>query len=220
MTAYSLIAYDIPALHLGQTGKEALHLLNEHHIKHLPVVDDKRLVGLLSEEDIYNHDLQEPINEYDLLLLRRFAVRSGDHVFEVIRIMGDNLLTVIPVVDDTGNYLGLIAQNDLLRYFAQLAAFGEAGGVLVLEMNRRDYSLSTLAHIVEDEDAKILSLFVTSLPDAETIELTMKINRQELSRIVASMERYDYLVKESFAEVDYADSLQERYDSLMNYLNI
>jgi CBS domain-containing protein len=220
MTAEALIAYDIPALSTEQTGKDAFHSLNDHHVKHLPVVEGHRLVGILAEEDIFNHKLYEPIGEYDFSTFRRFAVRASDHVFEIIRVMGDNRLTVIPVVDEAGNYKGLIAQNDLLRYFANMAAFTEAGGVLVLEMNRRDYSLATIARIVEDEDAKILSSFVTSGANAEVIELTLKVNRQELSRVVASLQRYEYEVKESFAELDYADSLQERYDSLMSYLNV
>ena len=220
MTAESLIAYDIPSLGLDQTGKDAFHALNDHHVKHLPVVDGQHLVGILSEEDIFNHKLYEPISEYDFSLLRRFAVRKTDHVFEVIRVMGDNRLTIIPVVDEAGNYLGLIAQNDLLRYFAQMASFSEAGGVLVLEMNRRDYSLSTISRIIEDEDAKVLCSFITSSNDSDMLELTLKINRQELGRVVASLERHEYDVKESFAESDYADSLQERYDSLMHYLNV
>lgn len=220
MTAESLIAYDIPALSTEQTGKDAFHLLSDHHVKHLPVVDGQRLVGILSEEDIFNHKLYEPIGEYDFSLLRRFAVRANDHVFEVIRVMGDNRLTVVPVIDETGNYKGLITQNDLLRYFANSASFTEVGGVLVLEMSRRDYSLATIARIVEDEDAKILSSFVTSGANAENVEVTIKINRQELGRVVASFQRYEYDVKESFAELDYADSLQEHYESFMNYLNI
>ena len=220
MTAESLIAYDIPALTLAQTGKDAFHLLNDHHVKHLPVVDDHQLVGIISEEEIFNHKLYEPIREYDFSMFRRFAVRTTDHIFEVMRVMGDNRITVIPVVDEQGDYKGLIAQNDLLRYFAHTASFGEAGGILVLEMNRRDYSLSTIARIVEDEDAKILSVFVTSGADAEMVELTLKINRQELSRVIASLERFEYEVKESYSELNDNDSLQERYESLMHYLNV
>ena len=220
MTAESLIAYDIPALKVEQTGKDAFHALNDHHVKHLPVVEGEKLIGILSEEDIFNHKLYEPIGQYNFSLLRRFAVQNTDHVFEVMRIMGDNRLTVIPVVDQQGNYQGLIAQNDLLRYFANSASFTEPGGVLVLEMARRDYSMGTIARIVEEEDAKILSSFITSGSNQETLELTVKVNRQELSRIIASLERYDFVVKQSFTELDYADTLQERYDSLMNYLNI
>lgn len=220
MTAQSLIAYDIPALSTEQTGKDAFHALNDHHVRHLPVVEGQRLVGIISEEDIFNHKLYEPIREYDFSMMRRFAVRNTDHVFEVMRVMGENRLTVIPVVDEHGNYLGLITLSDLLRFFANSASFTEPGGVLVLEMSRRDYALATIARIIEDENAKILSTFVTSVPDAEVVELTIKVNRQDLSRVVAALQRYEYDVKETFAEVDYADSLQERYDSLMSYLSV
>ncbi len=220
MTAETIIAYDIPALSLEQTGRDAFHALNDHHVKHLPVVDDQRLVGIISEEDIFNHKLYEPIGEYNFSMMRRFAVRNTDHLFEVMRVMGDNRLTIIPVVDAEGRYLGLVEQNDLLRLFANSAAFIEPGGILVLEMNRRDYSLGAIARIVEEEDAKILSAFVTSGPDAETVELTLKVNRQELGRVIASLERYEYAVKEMYAEHDYSESLKERYESLMNYLNV
>lgn len=220
MTAQSLIAYDIPALATEQTGKDAFHALNDHHVRHLPVVEHGRLVGIISEEDIFNHKLYEPIGEYDFSMLRRYSVRAADHVFEVMRVMGDNRLTVIPVVDAQGGYLGLVTLSDLLRFFANSASFTEPGGVLVLEMSRRDYSLATIARIVEEERAAILSTFVTSGPDAEVVEVTIKVNRQDLSRVVAALQRYEYDVKETFAEIGYADTLQERYDSLMSYLQV
>lgn len=220
MTAKTLIAHDIPALSIEQTGRDAFHLLSDYHVKHLPVVDGRQLVGILSEEDVFNHKLYEPISEYDFSMLRRFSVREDEHIFEVMRVMGDNRLTVIPVVNGEGEYIGLISQNDLLRYFATSASFTESGAVLVLEMARRDYSLSTIARILEEEDVKILSSFVTSNADPENVELTLKLNRHDLGRAIASLERHDYLVKESFGELEYADGMKERYESFMSYLNV
>lgn len=220
MTAKSLIALDIPSLSVEQTGRDAFHLLSDFHVKHLPVVDNGQLVGLLSEEDIFNHKLYDPIGSYDLSMLRRFAVLENEHIFEVIRVMGDNRLTVIPVIDREGVYLGLITQNDLLRYFAGMASFSEPGAVLVLEMERRDYSLATIARIVEEDDVKILDAFITSTRDSDYVELTLKLNRTDLGRAIASLERHGYEVKETFREIEHSDSLMERYESLMNYLNM
>jgi CBS domain-containing protein len=220
MTAKTLIAHDIPALSLQQTGRDAFHLLSDYHVKHLPVVDEGKLVGILSEEDVFNHKLYDPISEYDFSLLRRAAVLEDEHVFEVMRIMGDMRLTVIPVADAEGNYQGLISQNDLLRFFAQTASFTEQGAVLLLQMPRRDYSLSTIARIVEEEKVKILSAFVTSSSDPEYVELTLKLDRTDLSRVIASLERHEYDVKETFGELERSDFMQERYDALMHYLNI
>ena len=220
MTAKNLIAHDIPALSLQQTGKDAFHLLSDYHVKHLPVVHEGKLVGILSEEDVFNHKLYDPISEYDFSSLRRAAILEDEHVFEVMRLMGDLRLTVVPVADAEGNYLGLISQNDLLRYFAQTASFSEQGALLVLQMPRRDYALSTIAHIVEDENVKILSAFVTSAPDPEFLELTLKLDRTDLSKVIASLERHDYLVKETFGELERSDFMQDRYASLMHYLNL
>jgi len=220
MTAKSLIAYDIPAVSVDQTGRDAFHMLNDNHVRHLPVVDGRLLVGIISEEDIFNHKLYEPIREYDFSMLRRYAVKENEHIFEIMRVMADNRLTVIPIVDDEGNYLGLVSQNDLLRYFASSASFTESGAVLVLEMNRRNYSMSTIARIIEEEDVKILNSFVTTGTDPDTIELTLKLNRHDLGRAIASLERHEYDVKETFGELEYADNLKDRYESFMNYLNV
>lgn len=220
MTAKTLIEHDIPALSLQQTGRDAFHLLGEYHVKHLPVVQEGKLVGILSEEDVFNHKLYDPISEYDFSLMRRAAILEDEHIFEVMRMMGELRLTVLPVIDTEGNYRGLISQNDLLRYFAQTASFAEQGAVLVLQMPRRDYSLSNISHLVEDENVKILSAFVTSAPNPEYIELTLKLDRTDLSRVISSLERHDYDVKETFGELERSDFLRERYDALMHYLNL
>jgi signal-transduction protein with cAMP-binding, CBS, and nucleotidyltransferase domain len=220
MTAKTLIEHNIPALSLQQTGRDAFHLLGEYHVKHLPVVQEGKLVGILSEEDVFNHKLYDPISEYDFSLMRRAAILEDEHIFEVMRMMGELRLTVLPVIDTEGNYRGLISQNDLLRYFAQTASFTEQGAVLVLQMPRRDYSLSNISHLVEDENVKILSAFVTSAPNPEYIELTLKLDRTDLSRVISSLERHDYDVKETFGELERSDFIRERYDALMHYLNL
>jgi CBS domain-containing protein len=220
MTARTLIAHDIPALTVEQTGREAFQILNDYHLKHLPVVKDGKLVGLLSEEDIFNHKLASPLSEHDFSVLPLFQVPENAHVFEIIKIMGDHRLTVIPVADKEGKYLGLVQQNDVLRYFAHTASLTEHGAVLVLEMPRRDYALSTIARIFEEEKVNILSAFVTSTPNAEDVELTLKLDRHDLSRAIASLERHDFQVKQSFGETDRSELIRDRYDALMHYLNV
>jgi acetoin utilization protein AcuB len=220
MTARKLIARDIPPLTTKHTGRDAFHLLSDFHVKHLPVVQDGKLLGILSEEDVFNHKISDPIGEYDPAHLKKAAVLENEHVFGVIRLMGEQRLTLIPVIDIESNYLGVIAQNDLLRYFSHTASFTGEGAVLVLEMPIRDYSLGNLARIIEEEGIKILSTFVTSEPDHEQMELTLKLNRTDISRAIASLERHGYRIKETFGGLEKGDIMRDRYDALMHYLNI
>ncbi len=219
MTADTLISNSIIPLRTSDTGEEALEMMNEFYIRHLPIVNNKQLLGVISEDDVLNYDINEPIGSYSLSLLRPY-VKESDHVYEVMRLMAESQLTVIPVVDEEGDYSGLITQEDLLNFFAKTGTFTEPGSILVLEMSRRDYSLAEIARIVESESALILSSFISSHGDSTRIDVTLKINRQNVQPIIATLDRFDYHVKATFNESEYVDSLKERFDALMSYLKV
>jgi hypothetical protein len=102
----------------------------------------------------------------------------------------------------------------------QLERFKESGGIIVLEVNRNDYSLAQIAQIVESNNAKILSSYIMSSPDSSKIDITLKINQIELDRILRTFERYDYVISASYQKSNFDDDLQHRFDSLINFLNI
>lgn len=219
MIASNLISHGIIPLRTSDTGKEALSIMSDFYIKHLPIVNNKELLGVISEDDILNFDVEEAVGSYQLSL-RRPYVRENDHIYDILRLISEQNLTIVPVVDLENNYLGLISQEDLLRFFANIGSFTEPGSIIVFEMSKRDYSLAEISRIVESEDAAILSSFITSSLESSLIDVTIKINRQDIQRIIASFERYEYQIKASFQETDFFDSLKERYDSLMAYLNV
>jgi len=221
MIAGNLLSHTIIPLRTSDTGAEALGIMSDFYVRHLPIVNDKQLLGLISEDDILEHDVEEAVGSYQLSMTKPY-VKDTDHLYDVLKILSEYKLTVVPVIDVESNYKGLISQDDLVRYFANTGSFTEPGSIIVLEMNRRDYSLAEISRIVESESAAILSTFITSNLETDFIDVTVKINRQDfqLQRILASFERFEYKIKASFQEADYFDGLQERYDSLMNYLNV
>jgi len=219
MTADTLISNSIIPLRTSDTGEEALEMMNDFSIRHLPIVNNKQLLGLISEDDVLNYDISEPIGSYSLSLLRPY-VRESDHIYEVMRILAESQLTVIPVINEEGDYIGLITQEDLLVFFAKTGTFTEPGSIMVLEMSRRDYSMAEIARIVESESALILSSFISSYGDSARIDVTIKVNRQNVQPIIATFNRFDYHVKATFNESEYVDSLKERFDALMSYLKV
>jgi hypothetical protein len=94
----------------------------------------------------------------------------------------------------------------------------ETGGIIVLEVNSIDYSMAQIAQIVESNNAKILSSYIMSSVDSTKLEVTLKINQVELSRIIRTFERYDYIIKESYQKSEGDEDIQNRYDALMNFL--
>lgn len=219
MIAETLISDEIIPLRTSDTGEEAISMMDDFYVRHLPIVNNKQLLGLISEDDILNYDAGEPVGSFSLSMVRPYASRK-DHIYELLRLLAEYHLTLIPVVDEEENYIGVVTLEALLLYFAQTASFSEPGSIVVLEMSKHDYSLAEIARIVESENAAILSSFITTNLESTRVDITIKINRQNIQSIIATFERFDYEIKASFNEADYVGSLQERYDALMSYLNV
>jgi acetoin utilization protein AcuB len=220
MTAEQLISGSIVPLQGSDSGEIALEMMEELRVRHLPIVNGKALLGIVSEAELLDADLSKPISLWYRQSPHRMFARSGDHILEVMRIFSEQALTIVPVLDDEEGYLGCISLDRILPSFSAMAAINEAGGVIVLEMDKRDYSLSEIARIAESERVVILSTFVHYFPQSARMEVTLKVNRQNIQGLVACYQRFNYEVKAFFGESDYGQGLQERYDALMAYLNV
>ena len=221
MLAKELISDLVPPLKTSDTGLKALSMMEIYRISHLPIVNNLEFLGLISDTDIYDMNMaDEPIGNHQLSLFSPY-VTSDQHIFEVIELVGRLKLTVVPVLDEKKNYLGLILMSDLLHHFADLAALKNPGAIIVLEMNITDYSLTEISNIVEGNDGKILSLYISQPVDSTKIEVTLKINRTEISSFIQTFNRYNYIVKASYMESGELNTLIEsRYESFMRYLNV
>ena len=125
----------------------------------------------------------------------------------------------MPVLDDNQQYLGVITNRKLLYTIAKSSAIQSIGGVIVLEINNNDYSLTEISSIIESNNCKILSSYITSVKDASTIEITIKINKTDISSIISDFERHGYTVSASYKEEDADVDFADRYESLMRFLN-
>ncbi|NBU51524.1 MAG: CBS domain-containing protein [Chitinophagia bacterium] len=219
MLAKELISDLIISLSPADTVAQALTMMSIYHVKDLPVVSNDILLGILTEEDATTEHPDTAIRDIRINNSYNFA-KSRDHVFEVLGIMAKNKITIIPVVDEEEKYIGIITQENLISFYAKSFSFSEPGAIIVIETSRRGYSLSEIARIVELENTSVLASFISASAATELVLLTLKLNTQEPATIVSALERYDYKVSASFTESDYADDLKDRYDQLMNYLNV
>jgi CBS domain-containing protein len=220
MLIADLITHDIPALKPGDTLEQALEWMEEFKVEHLPVLSHKALLGIVSESDLKNlQDNKGKIGDHQFHFVRP-VIHPTQHAFDALRLMSGMHLTLIPVLDDTDSYIGSVTQKSVLDKIAGFSSVMEQGGIIELELNKNDYSLTQIASIVEGNDAKILSCYVTSTPDSNKIEVTLKINREELTRILQTFNRYNYTVKASYHQAGFEDDLKTRFDEFMRFLNI
>jgi len=221
MIAQDLLSEVVPALRLTDTGQKALNLMEIFRISHLPVVDGKRLVGLISDKIIYDLNIiEKPVGDYAEHLLSPH-IHTNQHIYEVFSVISILKLSAVPVLNLHHEYCGVITVLDLAKKFADLVAVKEPGGVIILELNSIDYSLSQIAQIVEGNDAKILSFYINQEPESKMMTVTLKINVIDLSAIIQTFVRYDYNIKAVYMDESIIQNLyDDRFDQLMKFMNI
>jgi len=221
MLARDLISEVIPSLKTSDTGQTALNWMEIFRVSHLPIVNNLDFLGLISDTDIYDMNKpDEPIGNHELTILKPYVVEN-EHIFGVVGVAAKLRLSVVPVLDSNGHYLGIITVTDLLRYIAGISSMDQPGGLIVIEMIDRDYSLTQIAQIVESNNFKVLSLYITSPSDSTKLEVTLKVNTTDLHSLIRTFERYNYEVKTWVTTNDSIDSFySERFDLLMKYLNM
>jgi acetoin utilization protein AcuB len=221
MVAKDLISEVIPSLKTSDLGQTALNWMEIFKISHLPIVNNQEFLGLISDTDIYDmNQPNEPIGNHALTLYKPY-VTVDQHIFEVIGLASRLKLSVVPVLDSKNNYKGVITSTDLIRHLAGISSMDQPGGIIVIEVVDRDYSLSQIAQIIESNNVKILSMYITSSPGSTQLEVTLKVNTGDLASVIRTFERYNYEVKTWVTDNDSMDRFySERFDLLMKYLNI
>jgi acetoin utilization protein AcuB len=221
MIAEELINQLIPPLKPTDDAHKAMVWMEEFRCNQLPVVKDGVFLGFITEEIILEaNDIEKQVSEFELTGLKSF-VYPATHFYEVLKIASENKLQMVAVLDETQQYTGVITIQDTLTSFAQTAAVQMPGGIIVLTMDHMDYSLAEISRLIEENNARILSSTVKEDPlDKGKIKLTLKINRTDLSRIVATLERFNYKIIARYQEINELGDSKERLDMLLRYLDI
>ncbi len=220
MKASDLISDYIPPLKHTDSGEKALRWMDELRVSHLPVIKQNNFVGIVSDTDILDKD--DPSKTLDELftVLPRPYVYDTNHLYDMMRLFSETKCTVLPVLNDKEVYMGSASLMDAMTYLSTMAGIADNGSVLVIEVSERDYSLAHIAQCVETNNARLLSAFITSHPNSAVIEVTLKINQNDLSRIIQTFERFQYTIVGTFHRDSFYDDMQRRYDELMKFLNI
>ena len=220
MLTRELLSQTLPYLRLQDKVYQALQLMNDNNVTHLPITDGEKFIGIISEEDL----LQAENDHSELSSLQQsffdISVKQDEHFLKAVQLAADSGLSVVPVVTEENELVGTVAYNELLKFSSEFMSLSEPGGLIVLEMDNNHYSFNEISKLVETNDAQITQLNTTTDPETGIMLVTIRINRPEVSDIVATFQRYEYNVKYFFGEELYTNELRSNYDNLMNYLKI
>ena len=221
MIAEELINHMIPPLKPKDDAHKALVWMEELRSNELPVVNNEKFIGFITEEMVMEqNDVEMLIEDFDTIG-KNCVVSKNSHFYDVLKVASENYLQMVGVEDDEKNYLGVITVRDTINSFAQSVAIQIPGSILVLSLQQIDYSLSQISRLIEENNAKILSSNVeVDDDDASKLRVTLKIDKLDLSPIVATFERFGFKVIGRFQESTMENQEKDRINMLLKFLDI
>jgi CBS domain-containing protein len=220
MLTGNLQTQSLPYLRLSDKVHLALQLMNENHVGHLPIVDGDKYIGMIGEQDLSEAENDRSTIDQFQQSISNVSVKNDEHFLKAIQVAVENGLTVVPIVSEDNDLLGVVTYADLLKYSSEFMSLNEPGGLIVLEMESKDYSFNEISRLIESNEAQITQLNTSTDQETGLMEVTIKINKLEISDIVASFQRHEYNVKYYFGEELFVNDLKTNYENLMNYLKI
>lgn len=219
MLSNQLITNNYPTVEPVDKVSLALQLMDEFDILHIAIVDDNKFVGLISKDDLL--DVNE--NSKLLVLQKDFftkSVKAGEHFLSALKLASQNNLSMVPVVGPEKEWIGAITCQELLKASTVFTGAEEQGAVIVLEMERKSYSFGEISRLVETNDAYITQFNTTAETETGLLLVTIKINKLEVSDIISTFQRYEYIIRYFIGEELYENELRYNYDNLMTYLKV
>lgn len=219
MLVAQLLQTDYPMLHLTDKVSFALQLMEDYEIQDLPVVVNEIFTGSVSKESLLDEDEENVIATLQTNFSNN-CVKKEEFFLSALKGIVENDSTLIAVINDSKEYLGVITSSVLLEQLSIYVGTVEPGGIIVLEVERRNYSFGEISRLVETNDAYITQLNTYTEIDTGLVIVSIKINKVEISDIIATFHRYDYVVRYYFGEEQFTNELKDNYNHLMAYLNI
>jgi acetoin utilization protein AcuB len=220
MNIQQLISSHVPSVSLSDTADKALALMQDFHLIQLPLIHKNKYLGIISEDNLLDwEDTSITFEKANITFFKPAAIMNV-HVYDGAKIMREQKLQILPVIDIQENYIGSVSQENVFNYLLDGTQCIESGGILVVEVTQFNFSISHIARIFESENVTILSFQIHTIENSNILELTIKTNKQDLRAIIATLERLNYTVQQVFSELQSNEDLDANFAGLMNYLNV
>jgi acetoin utilization protein AcuB len=184
-------------------AKKAFDLIVENGFLSVPVVDEKKFIGFLSKQYIYdkffeskesNLDafLEKPVSEF--ISEQVESVSENLSVEEAADLFFNNKIRFIPVADSYGNFVGIVTQKSLFRIITKI--YGLKDPKIVILMDDFKGMLAKLADIISKNDANIVNIAHIDTEVMGLQEVSIRVECNDLDKLVEKLKEKGYKVKE------------------------
>jgi len=200
--------------------QQALEKLQDMLCKELVVLNGDDYIGLVNETILLDAEDEEAPLSSIKINTAPIQLKFNQHPYDALVMITVYNSTIIPVLDQDNKYIGVSTQLDILKAISSIQSQNESGAIIVLATGLHDFSLSQIAHLVESDNCRILNCATKINLESDNIEVTLKVDKSNINALLNSFLRHNYLVLETHNTIAAFDDTADRYQQLMNYINI
>ena len=192
---------------LTTTLPEALRLTAQRNVRHLPVVDGERLVGILSDRDLKRamassatsleaHELNYLLERLQVReFMTRVVITIGpmSPVEDAARLMVLEKIGALPVTDGE-RLIGLVTETDVLRLFVRALGAGEPSSRLDVVLGDRPHALAEVVQTVEATGAEVSS--IVTLTGSDLKEAVIRVRTINPRPVVWALQARGFTARE------------------------
>lgn len=220
MLTAELIDHNIPRLQLLDSVVKAKQLITDFKLSHLPIVSENKFLGLISEEDLLDVEEEKITIEHIQDLFLNVAIPDNIHFLNALNFCNQYESNIVPIIDVNRDFCGIISSTTLLKVIGDFSGANEIGGIIIIETEMINFSISEISRIIESNNSTILHLNTNRDTKNGKLIVTLHINNRELSSIVSTFERFKYNILYHFGATDIEDTTDFNYRNLMKYLDL
>lgn len=202
-----LMTKELATLGPESSAAEALNICREQGVRHIPILEDDRLVGLVSDRDLSSasppegdEDREETLKGMrleDIMTREVVTAHPQDPVGYAAKEMYERKINALPVMlgeEEREELAGIVTSTDVLRALVTLTGVHEPGSQIQVEAPDRKGALAEVAEVIHDLDVDILSVLSSPEKRGGSRTLVFRVTADDPSTVVQSLQMAGYSV--------------------------
>lgn len=147
-----------------QKIQHCVDLMKEHSIRHLPVVDNRKLVGLVSESDlreVYLASLLEDLTIERVMIKEPITVTPDTELDEAARLIYEKKIGGLPVVDYYNHVVGIITVADLVEAFIELMGVLKSSSRIDVILGDEPEAFERVSGLIRGNGGEVISVGIS-----------------------------------------------------------
>jgi len=213
------ISNDYKALNLDTTVSKVKEVFKELPFVHFPIVENGRLLGILSQDNVAHYSNNKATLKDLQLLFDFYHAAENTHCIDLITLFAQYDTDILPIINNKQEYLGYYELDEILQVFYNTPFLQQSSTTLIIEKENKTYSMSEIAQIIESNNITLLGMYISEINELNH-QITLRLATEDVNEVIQSLRRYGYHVITQNKDDLLLEQLKERSGYLQKYLDI